>query len=41
MADTVGLPATDRNKAKIRRRPMHLWSHIRDSWRREARNPAP
>jgi membrane protein len=41
MADTVGLAATDRNKAKIRRRPQHLWAQIRDSLRRDAQQPAP
>jgi membrane protein len=29
MADTVGLAATGHNKAKVRRRPQHVWSQIR------------
>jgi len=29
MADTVGLAATSQNKAKIRRRPQHVWAQIR------------
>jgi membrane protein len=30
VADTVGLPATRRNAAKIRRRPGHIWTTLRN-----------
>jgi membrane protein len=30
VADTVGLPATRRNAAKVRRRPTHIWTTLRN-----------
>lgn len=43
MADTVGLAATNRNQAKIRRRPQHLWAAVRDRFggKRATRAAAP
>jgi membrane protein len=32
VADTVGLPATRRNAAKIRRRPGHIWTSLRNQF---------
>jgi membrane protein len=40
MADTVGLAATRKNVAKIRRRPAQIWTTLRDHfWSSPPRNP--